>query len=161
MVSLSFARNYGYACWGSLGVLFALILPLDPKILGSSLILGPMVKMFSAQLDSTYRSPLVGPCLGNCHAWILSWKLFGSSISWQWLELCMGNDSYCCPLVAPMMLCLQYVCLVEWLWFFLWKVFYYPLIHNSWNTNVYNSGGFMYFTLGQCGRQEEQEQLNR
>jgi hypothetical protein len=133
MVSLSFARNYGYAYWGSIGVLVALIAPLDPTIVGSSSILGPMAEMFPAQLDTTH--------LWLGHAWGIAM-----------LGFCFGN--YLAPRSVDsdlsfvrgmaVMAALWNPCCAYAFWNdfgFFWKVFY-PVVH-SWNTYVYVSGGFM------------------
>jgi hypothetical protein len=43
MVSLSFASGYAMAYWGSIGFLLAVLVPIDPTIVGPKSALGPML----------------------------------------------------------------------------------------------------------------------
>lgn len=132
MVSLTFARNYAYAYWGSVGALLAFWIPIDPTIVGPKSMLGPLVEFWPAEtLDEVQ--------IWLAHCWGVT--VLGIILGNYWTP---GTDSVFVKTQAILAIAWYPACayaLAQNFGFF-WKYFF-PVIH-TWNTYVYVSGsGFL------------------
>lgn len=131
MVSLSFARDYAYAYWTSIGLLLAVVVPLQPSLVGPESPLGPLLHMFpGTELDTT--------ALWFSHCWGVAML---SMIVGHYLT--PGSDIQFVKTMAVATMAYYPACYYAWVndFGYFWKVFF-PVIH-SMNAYIYVSAGFL------------------
>ena len=131
MVSLSFARDYAYAYWISIGLLLAVVVPLQPSFVGPESPLGLLLHMFpDTELDTT--------TLWFSHCWGVAML---SMIVGHYLT--PGSDFQFVRTMAVVTMAYYPVCYYAWVndFGYFWRVFF-PVIH-SMNAYIYVSAGFL------------------